>query len=119
MRDREVSGRVYGGSLVERGVDGNLKVIVVEVGRLVQHGENIREDVRLVVLCVGVLLCPVLSLLLALPLGPHCLRCPGGELLPRPQAIISVGIEAGAGVDIWVVSPRGGGRSGSGGHHPK
>lgn len=46
MRDREVSGRVYGGSLVERGVDGNLKVIVVEVGRLIQHGENILERER-------------------------------------------------------------------------
>lgn len=46
MRDREVSGRVYVGSLIERGVDGNLKVIVVEVGRLVQHGENILERER-------------------------------------------------------------------------
>lgn len=56
----------------------------IDIGR---GRETYREDVRLVVLCVGVLLCPVLSLLLALPLGPHCLHCPGGELLPRPQAI--------------------------------
>ena len=34
---------MYVRSLVERGVDGNLKVIVVEVGWLVQHGENILE----------------------------------------------------------------------------
>lgn len=32
------------GSLVKLGVDGNLKVIVVEVGRLVQYGQNILDD---------------------------------------------------------------------------
>lgn len=34
------------GSLVKLGVDGNLKVIVVEVGRLVQHRQHILDHIQ-------------------------------------------------------------------------
>lgn len=112
-------------SLVKLGVDGNLKVIVVEVGRLVQYRQHIldhsrettrvilrkrnknrvwgdskagvthREHVLLVPLRMWLLLCVVLCLLLALPLGPHCLRCSWGVLGPRLRAVWEGGVGVG------------------------
>lgn len=40
------AGKVLTRSLVERRVDGNLKVSAVEVGRLVQHGQHILNQGR-------------------------------------------------------------------------
>lgn len=45
-------------------------------------GVTHREHVLLASLRVWLLLCVVLCLLLALPLGPHRLRCPWGVLGP-------------------------------------
>lgn len=100
------------GSLVELGVDGDLKVVVVEVGRLLQDRQHVldhnrtrayrrdrkknicpgagvthREHVLLVPLGMRLLLRAILRLLRARPLGPHCLRCPLGVLHPRLAAV--------------------------------
>lgn len=102
----------WSGSLVELGVDGDLKVIVVEVGRLVQDRQHVLdhrrqgliggkerrtrkrrgglthgEHVLLVPLRMRLLLGTILRLLLTRPLGPHCLRCPLGVLRPRLGAV--------------------------------
>lgn len=120
------------GSLVELGVDGDLKVVVVEVGRLVQDRQHVldhkrqgliggegrkgkedtyrrrglthREHVLLVPLRMRLLLGTVLRLLLTPPLGPHCLRCPLGVLRPRLGAVwgSSTGVSARAGVNAHV-----------------
>lgn len=104
-------------SLVEWRVHGNLKVVAVEVGRLIQHRQHVRKHVLLVALSMRMLLSVTLRVLLALPLGPHRLCCSGRELSAGLGAVITV--DVGSGIHLWVVCATGGGGSSTCGHLAK